>query len=62
MYTKYCEGVVGSWGDKGVQERYGTIFFGVFYSELDVWVWGVDVLEELWTMFCLLDYNGVAGP
>ena len=53
-----CGSVVGSSGDKGVQERYGTIFFGVSCGELDVWVQGVDVLEELRTMFCLLDDKG----
>ena len=31
----------------------------IFGSELDVWFQGVDVLEELWTMFCLLDDKGV---
>ena len=39
--------------------RYGTILLGVLSSKLDVWVQEVDVLEELMTVFCLLDDNGV---
>ena len=54
-----CEGVVGSGGNKGVQERYGTIFFGLFHSEQDVLIQGVDVPEKLSTLFCLLDDKDV---
>ena len=47
--------VFRSLGNKGIQEGYGTIFLGVFHGELDVWVLGVDMLEELMNMLCLLD-------
>ena len=51
--------VVRSWGNKDVPERYGTIVFGIFLAELDVGVNRVGVLEELVTMFTLLDDEGV---
>ena len=38
----------------GVQEGYGTIFFGIYHSKLYIGIYGVDMLEELVAMFCLL--------
>ena len=32
---------------------------GVFSSRLDIGVFGVDLLEEMMTVFCLLDNKGV---
>ena len=34
----YYMGIVGSQGNKGVQEGYGTIVFGIFCGKLDVGV------------------------
>ena len=55
------DGVVGFWVNKGVQEMYGTIVSGSFCGELDVRINSlrVDVLEELVTMFSLLDDKSV---
>ena len=48
--------IVGSLGNKGVQEGYGPIGFLGFSVVNCIWgVYGVDVLEELVPMFCLLD-------
>ena len=46
-------------GNKGIQERSGSILTEVFHYELDVWILRIDVLEELVTMFCLLDDESV---
>ena len=54
-----CKGGVGTQGHSGVKKGYGTIFLGVLNGKLDMGVLRVDVLEELMTVFCLLDYKGV---
>ena len=53
------EGVIGPHGYKGVQNRYETIIFGDFHGDLDVGINRVHVLEELVTMFSLLDDKSV---
>ena len=35
------------------------ILIGVFHGELDMWVLGIDVLEQLMTMLCLSDNKSV---
>ena len=58
VYGSY-KGIIQSWGNKAVQERYGAIIFGIFHGKLDVGVYRVDVLEELVTIYHLLDDKGV---
>ena len=54
-----CKGIVWSWPNYSVQEGNGTIVHGIFYGKLDMRVTGINVLEELTTLFSLLDDKGV---
>ena len=54
IYRCY-EGIVGSQANKDTQERYGTIIFGIFYFVVYVGVNRADVLDDLTTVFTLLD-------
>ena len=53
------EGVVGSWCDLGVQEGKRPILTWFLHCELYAWILCVDVLQELLTVFCLLDDKSV---
>ena len=51
--------LLGPWDTKVSRKGMKPSSLGFLSSELDVGVLGVDMLEELVTMFCLLDDKGV---
>ena len=54
-----CNDNVGTPGHQCFQKGNGTIFFRVLHSELDMGVLGVDMLEELVTVFYMFSDKGV---
>ena len=59
LYTEDIWVLFWSWRDSGVQERDGAIVLVIFHGELEMWVNGINVMEELLAMFYLLDDTGV---
>ena len=54
-----CKCIIWSHGNKSFQEGKRTIVLWVSHGKLNVRVNGINVLEELITMFSLLDDKGV---
>ena len=55
----YCESSICFSSDDSIQKRYGAIFFCLLYSKLDRRIYCIDVLEELFLMYLMLQHKGI---
>ena len=58
LSVNHCaEPAILFWHYQNIQEGHGTIYSGVFTGKLDVWIYGIYVIQEavLWAVLMMIN-------